>query len=656
MDNTGTNEKNTAIRNKISDLVREINACYDNITDIQDFEGVEYYLKDFDNVREYFYLGMLYYNGKGLPQSEDMSQSLLNESIRCGFKEEVPLYIQAAESGHASAQFLLGMMYFIGHVVPQDYNQAVLWYTRAAESGHVEAYNKLGVCSMYGYGTTQDDAKAFEWYTKAAEHGNVNGQYNMAKTYIRSEVVPQNMVHAIAWLQKAVASGCIDACYKLGICYELSIGTPQNEENAVKYYRKAAKAGHISAMLSLEHCYLQGLGSMKNISKAIKCAEEISMWMKNKTITWLSIMRKMGTAQKQLLWREEHLSYIKPGDHYTGMVYEWISKTILQGHAAIKQQLDDCYIYVRENKAVEWYEELADMGYDYAQYDLGKMYLSGSYVEKNHEKGIELLIKAAVQGQQDALNFLGSYYRNGNVMEVEKPLLLDCFRRAAKNGVADAQFLLSVIYHKGLGVEQNKEKSMKWLMKAVGKGSNEAKADLAYRYACGKGVAKDYEQAILWYFKVHYPHSGAYLRTCLGGDYFFGVTNYFEYVQKVKQCQKEAKQGNREAQFALGNRYAQGRVTRKNIPKAIAWYNRAACQGHVEAMYELGMIYLNVEPHKDYAQAIKWLGKAAKLKHSGSMYTLSMCYKEGKGVKKDLNKFRKWQDKWSANLDDFNLF
>ena len=45
----------------------------------------------------------------------------------------------AAEQGNVWAQYLLGIMYDNGDVVPQDDAVAVKWYRLAAEQGHVSA-------------------------------------------------------------------------------------------------------------------------------------------------------------------------------------------------------------------------------------------------------------------------------------------------------------------------------------------------------------------------------------------------------------------------------------------------------------------------------------------------------------------------------------
>ena len=53
--------------------------------------------------------------------------------------------LQAAGQGYAKAQFNLGLMYYNGQGVRQDYTQAVQWYRKAAEQGLADAQYNLGV-------------------------------------------------------------------------------------------------------------------------------------------------------------------------------------------------------------------------------------------------------------------------------------------------------------------------------------------------------------------------------------------------------------------------------------------------------------------------------------------------------------------------------
>ena len=54
-------------------------------------------------------------------------------------------YRPLADQGHAEAQFNLGLMYSNGRGVPQDYAAAVSWYRKAADQGDAAAQFNLGL-------------------------------------------------------------------------------------------------------------------------------------------------------------------------------------------------------------------------------------------------------------------------------------------------------------------------------------------------------------------------------------------------------------------------------------------------------------------------------------------------------------------------------
>ena len=85
-------------------------------------------------------------------------------------------FIKAAEQENADAQNNLGICYYNGQGVAQDYNEAAKWFLKAAEQGEASAQNNLGKCYEEGLGVTKNLSEARKWYRKAAEQGNVNAK------------------------------------------------------------------------------------------------------------------------------------------------------------------------------------------------------------------------------------------------------------------------------------------------------------------------------------------------------------------------------------------------------------------------------------------------------------------------------------------------
>ena len=69
-----------------------------------------------------------------------------------------------------------------------------------------------------------------------------------------------------------------------------------------------------------------------------------------------------------------------------------------------------------------------------------------------------------------------------------------------------------------------------------------------------------------------------------------------------------ADQGEALAQFKLASLYESGRDgVPKNLPKAAAFYRKAAEQGRADAQYNLGMMYESGHGiEKDPAEAARW--------------------------------------------------
>ena len=81
-------------------------------------------------------------------------------------------WIPSAEAGDAVAQYNLGIMYYNGKGVPQDYAEAFKWYRLAADQGDADAQYNLGFMYENGQGVLQDNVMAHMWYNIASANGH----------------------------------------------------------------------------------------------------------------------------------------------------------------------------------------------------------------------------------------------------------------------------------------------------------------------------------------------------------------------------------------------------------------------------------------------------------------------------------------------------
>lgn len=77
-----------------------------------------------------------------------------------------------AEGGSAAAQYNLGLLYYDGLGVPQDYSEAVMWFKRSADQDYTEAQHDLGAMYGAGKGVKRDYVEAYKWMNICAAKGN----------------------------------------------------------------------------------------------------------------------------------------------------------------------------------------------------------------------------------------------------------------------------------------------------------------------------------------------------------------------------------------------------------------------------------------------------------------------------------------------------
>jgi TPR repeat protein len=87
---------------------------------------------------------------------------------RGDFATAMEIWRPRATQGVAFAQLNVGIMYYSGQGVPQDYGEAAKWYRLAAERGNPTAQSNLASMYYSGQGVPQDYVQAYMWVDLAA--------------------------------------------------------------------------------------------------------------------------------------------------------------------------------------------------------------------------------------------------------------------------------------------------------------------------------------------------------------------------------------------------------------------------------------------------------------------------------------------------------
>lgn len=86
------------------------------------------------------------------------------------------MYSIPANKNYLEAQTLIGLDYFNGEGIAQDYKKAFEWFQKAADQDYAHAQYLMALMYERGLGTPQDSDKAFEWLQKSAKQGFFKAQ------------------------------------------------------------------------------------------------------------------------------------------------------------------------------------------------------------------------------------------------------------------------------------------------------------------------------------------------------------------------------------------------------------------------------------------------------------------------------------------------
>ncbi|MEG3639588.1 tetratricopeptide repeat protein [Magnetococcus sp. PR-3] len=214
--------------------------------------------------------------------------------------------------------------------------------------------------------------------------------------------------------------------------------------------------------------------------------------------------------------------------------------------------------------------------------------------------------------------------------------------RAADLGCAEAQFRLAEIER----YQDKENKGFSWYEKAAEQEHMLAQQRLAEAYIYELGVPKTYYIEQLEKFKRN-PVDPYNLDPFYHADHEFSAYRARKFVEWMK---KSAQQGNIEAQYLLGKKYAQGYNEDTEAPshetwqKAHDWLQKAALAGLPDAAHELAYLY-NEEwgGQANPEQTVIWMKKAAHLGMTNAMYWLAEGYMHGKNnLPQDHNQAYQW--------------
>ena len=138
---------------------------------------------EIDNLDSMYNLGLHYFKGLGVNQD---------------FKESFSYFKKAADKDHSDSQFYIGKFYHIGNggylgsPASKNFFEALKWYELAANQNNHKAQNHIGILYYLGDGDSSfkgfkaDAKKSLDWFNLAINNGSKSAETNaeIAQSYL----------------------------------------------------------------------------------------------------------------------------------------------------------------------------------------------------------------------------------------------------------------------------------------------------------------------------------------------------------------------------------------------------------------------------------------------------------------------------------------
>ncbi len=451
-------------------------------TPIDTLKALEYFEDAIDHIQELSdendpeaqnLLGILYYYGYVVDQDWELSYDITK---------------RAAESGHPAAMANLAYRYRMGHGTEKDCEQAIYWYNQGTQINHDRGYLGLGSLYYSGCDSLQlDYGQALKNYQAAADLGNIEAKHMVGVIYHYGRGVDVDYDEALIWYRDAAEGSNVRSMNSAGLIYKLK----KNYSNARDWFLKAALRNDQYGAYNLAQIYGDQSTGFLNQDSSANWYEKAAIWGHTTAAVYLGHKFFNGTGRPQNYDSSFHwyhwsaLQGNSLGQYYTGDGYEngrgrnvntdsavyWYQKSSDQGSAYGHQGLAGIHFKNKElDKALTLYLLAAEQDLTYSQYMVGHIYHS----RHEYEKAKTNYLKAAAKGHAVSQLELGKIYE----YQGSNYLAFNWYQKGADNGDAEAQRRLGLCHYKGIGTPKNKSKARYWLNLSCQNNNQKACSDL----------------------------------------------------------------------------------------------------------------------------------------------------------------------------------
>lgn len=552
-----------------------------------------------------------------------------------------------------------------------DYSLAATILHRNTSEQDPQANYYLGRMRLYGYGVLKNDRLAFRYFEQAGDKGVLDAQLLLARYYILS----RDWAKALYWFKKAADAGDLKAQMYCAAAYMFGLGCTKNEDIARRYYIEAAKRGNAIAQYTLSEYFL---GSRDGKNKKLG-------------LIWLNKAVEQGDFKAKLKLAELYLT-AKSAASDEGKAKELLQQLAQSNYFPAVRKLGDIAVYKgEEEEAKNYYLKAAAANDASAALSLAKLYLNSQSRFYNLETGFMWVLQAARNDSLEAQNMLASMYKEGKGVKADEVLAKEWQEKAVETANKSPDpaleaskwltedrvdnfevngYRLGGIYqtwNNPLALKENNyniapqtqaltreelyqpkffmikpnEIGINEYFEVIAANLNRKKTELIFTHyplpiqmeALGQTESLALKHPASFNFiEENYPYPLS--NELKPFNYIEELTRGWEHQANLQvvlsDLYNKAILGESAAQFELGQLYHYGIAVAKNIPQAIIYYQLAAMQQHVQAEYNLAILYLEGKTNPiDYYQGINWLTDAAFKGNVYAQYTLARIYEHG---------------------------
>lgn len=458
-----------------------------------------------------------------------------------------------AETGDDEAEAWLARCYLDGVGTSVNFTKAYEYFRRAAAKNNPWGVNGLGECFQYGYGTTMNLQTAKDLYFKAANMNHPLGTLNLARLYADKYGGFFNPEQAELFYRRAVELNAHGA--KSDYAEYLFI----KERYAEAIHLAQASIEEPQSMEIMADCYENGWGVPLDISRAVKLAE--AHFNKKGPAAWSAQIFYNAGLEEQII------------NGMTELAKYYFSYAAEQGHR--ESQYIHARNLVKSNKtnAFKYMHRAADNGHVRAMIEAGKMVVEeNSYTSDldRYTSALRYFSKAAldIRVQEEAIINLSNIYHY-KVKEPKKGLFWDQMGLALGIDWCRLQIALSELSQNG---DEHFAKGAALLAE-----SKANKAEIAEK-CLSDILSTDYER-----LRSLADKGNADALLALGMIGCLEEKGHPNVAIGLELLEKAAALKNARACYYLGNIYRDGVLVKKDLKKALEWYQKGAEDGDAES-------------------------------------------------------------------------